>query len=563
MAVPYLPTNFNPSTPQGANSVTQMVMEQVWPQAFVVDPQFEAETQGFIDSAEVISLNPMTVSYAIDPAAEWSDGYPITAADFIYNWRQILLQGPNLASVGVLAGYRDIRSISGSDNGKTVTVSFNTPYSDWESLFANLIPAHIARRAGWVAAFEGFHPADVISGGPFVVSSVEPHKRLVLSRNAKYWGTPAHLQSIVFQVEPTQKSALAALKAGSVAIAALTPGPGLESTIARDDAEGADLEITTTSSPQLWQLVFNLDDSLLTNPLMRTALTLITNRGQLVADSVDLESPATTTADSRIFAQGQPGSGAETASPFGYNPSEGALVFKSLGFLPDEDGVLRDNGVGVPLTFTITGPKDNVVIEHVEQQLQAQWAACGVTLLIRNVPLRYLLDDVLPRGDYELAVAPYLLPVFPTWDAIDYTQPYTSDPVLPWGLALHSGSLPFGGAPPEADTFVWSVATEPGTEPGAAELGAVTRDVTGMYSPAVAKQFQAVMEELNTDNEIQLLARLDAMLTRRLPTLPLFQTPISLVQREDIVNVSESPDAAGPLWDAEDWVIEVTRPVAS
>jgi len=56
-------------------------MEQVWPQAFVVDPQFSAETQGFIDSAEVVGLSPMKVSYVIDPKASWSDGYPITAAD--------------------------------------------------------------------------------------------------------------------------------------------------------------------------------------------------------------------------------------------------------------------------------------------------------------------------------------------------------------------------------------------------------------------------------------------------------------------------------------------------
>ena len=101
MAVPYLPANFNPSTPAGANRVTQMVMEQVWPQAFVIDPQFQPETTGFIDSAEVVGLSPMTVSYQIDPKATWSDGYPITAADFVYNWQQQLRIGPLLPSAGV------------------------------------------------------------------------------------------------------------------------------------------------------------------------------------------------------------------------------------------------------------------------------------------------------------------------------------------------------------------------------------------------------------------------------------------------------------------------------
>ena len=50
------------------------------------------------------------------------------------------------------------------------------------------------------------------------------------------------------------------------------------------------------------------------------------------------------------------------------------------------------------------------------------------------------------------------------------------------------------------------------------------------------------------------------MFAEDLPTLPLFQEPVSLVQRSDIVNVSESPGPAGLLWNAEDWVVEMTSP---
>jgi peptide/nickel transport system substrate-binding protein len=56
------------------------------------------------------------------------------------------------------------------------------------------------------------------------------------------------------------------------------------------------------------------------------------------------------------------------------------------------------------------------------------------------------------------------------------------------------------------------------------------------------------------------LSKLDSLLTRQLPTFPLFQAPVSLVEQADIVNVSESPTSAGPFWDAEDWVIELTYP---
>ena len=68
------------------------------------------------------------------------------------------------------------------------------------------------------------------------------------------------------------------------------------------------------------------------------------------------------------------------------------------------------------------------------------------------------------------------------------------------------------------------------------------------------------MNELNTDQRALLLSKLDGVLAEDLPTLPLFQEPVSLVQRSDIVNVSESPGPAGPLWNAEDWVVEMTSP---
>jgi peptide/nickel transport system substrate-binding protein len=561
VAVPYLPTNFNPSTPQGANRVTQMVMEQVWPQAFVVDPDFEAETQGFIDSAEVVSLSPMRVSYVIDPKATWSDGYRITAADFEYNWQEILRNAADLAPAGVIAGYRDIRSISGSNGGKTVTVVFTSPYSDWEGLFANLVPAHIAERNGWASAFEGFHPAEVISGGPFIVSSLRPGKRLVLTRNSRYWGAPAHLQSIVFLVQRSEQDSLRALEKGTVSVAELTPGARLDSAVAREDARGAGLSITTTASPLLWQLAFNLKDPVVSDPFLRAALTLATDKAQLVANSVGLDDPGTVTAESRVFAQGQPGQDSEPAPSFAYSPGEATTLLTSLGYVPDQNGILHLAGDGLPLTLTVTGPTNDSIIAALEQQLQAEWAAVGINLLVHNVSMGDLLGTVLPEGRYQLALAPYDLPVFPTWNAIYYTDPVLPSPLYPASLGLHGGTNKIKSPPASTagTSWLWNIATSRGTEPGAVTSGAVTRDVTGLNGPAVYADFEQIIAQLNTDTQVLLLSKLDALLTRDLPTLPLFQEPVSLVQRSDIVNVSESPTSAGPFWNAEDWVIELAK----
>ena len=200
-----------------------------------------------------------------------------------------------------------------------MTVIFKSPYADWEGLFANLVPAHIAEKSGWSAAFAGFRPANVISGGPFLISSVEPGKRLVLTRNARYWGPPAHLQSIVFLVERAERETLTGLGNGSVSIAQLPPSPDLDAVVARDDIDAPLLSVATTATPVLWQLNFNLNAPVVDNPLMRQALALSTDRDQLVADSVGLDDPATSGAESRIFSDGEPGAGSEGSSS-GYNP---------------------------------------------------------------------------------------------------------------------------------------------------------------------------------------------------------------------------------------------------
>jgi ABC-type transport system substrate-binding protein len=236
-----------------------------------------------------------------------------------------------------------------------------------------------------------------------------------------------------------------------------------------------------------------------------------------------------------------------------YNPVQAAKLFKSLGYEPDEHGTLRAYGVGSRLILTITGPQGSGVIDALERQLQAEWASCGVGLIVHNVPMKDLLKAALPHGRYQLALAPFVMPVFPTWNAIIYT-----DPVIPISTSfppnLRTDS--FGSS----STWLWSVPTPAGTEPGAVSLGAVTRDVTGLEDPDVAAYFERIMNELNTDARAQLLSRLDTVLTQDLPTFPLFQEPVSLIRQSDIVNVSESPGPAGPLWNAEDWVVETTSP---
>ena len=426
VAVPYLPTNFNPSTTAGSNRVTQMAMQQVLPQAFTIDPQYQPETNGTVDQAEVVSLHPMRVEYQLDPKAVWSDGVPITAADFTYNWHEQLAHESELPVAGPLVGYRDISAIASSNGGKTVTVTFRQAYADWESLFTNLIPAHIAERYGWERAFQGFDPAKLISGGPFEVAAFQPGRKLVLRRNPRYWGQPAHLSSIVFEVATSRRAVLRAMAHGQISLSELAPGEDVSVAASDAKALGNSLTSTTSSTPTLWQIVFNLHDALVGQRLLRKALADATSRAELVADSVGFTAPATPAAQSRLFGATQPGASDVNGGANVYSPAKAAALFETLGYAKGRDGYLRLDGVGPPLTLSLIGPSDEPVISRLELQLQAEWVAAGIRLEIHSQPLATLLGQTLPQGHYQLAIAPYSIPVFPTWNALLYT-----DSVLP------------------------------------------------------------------------------------------------------------------------------------
>src|SRR5664279_5839060 len=94
-------------------------------------------------------------------------------------------------------------------NGRTVTVKYTTPFADWQSLFGNLVPAHIARTVGWNTGFSS--PAQAISGSWYEIQSYTANQSVVLVRNPSYWGTPGKLDKIVFLSlihisEPTRRT---------------------------------------------------------------------------------------------------------------------------------------------------------------------------------------------------------------------------------------------------------------------------------------------------------------------------------------------------------------------
>ncbi|HEV2360968.1 MAG TPA: ABC transporter family substrate-binding protein [Acidimicrobiales bacterium] len=549
VAVPYLPTDFNPSTVDGSNRITQMVMQQVWPQAFVTDPEYNPETTGFIDSAELVSISPETIEYDIDPKATWSDGVPISASDFTYNWQQQLAEASSFPS-GTTIGYQDISSITSAKNGKTVIVAFTRPFADWEELFANLIPAHIGLQVGWTKGFVGFDPDIEVSGGPFLISSVVPGEELVLSRNPSWWGTPAHLSEIVFKVMPKGTSVWADMAQGTVDMAEVPPGPTVE-----QEASLIDFSRATTLTPFMWQLVFNLRDPLVSDIRIRRAVAYALDRGQIAADTEGLVDPGVPVVENRIFPIGARGDVDNSGVFSTTDVSKAGLQLEVAGYHDTPSGYFVPNvkpvrpvstgtalsasggsaASGKPITLTLTGPANDPLAAEIEAEFQAQMKLAGMMVRIVNLPLRSLLSAYLPDGAYQIALAPFR------------NFPFESASALVYG-----GTPTSTGEPPVQRVFLGNgsgITISPVNE------SFVDSNVMDLTDSAVLSLFSEAESQLNPATDRGLYNEIDTLLWQELPTIPLLDVPVTLVMSHTLINVQESPGLAGPMWNAQDWGI--------
>ena len=156
-------SNWNVTSAKGNVFEPAEAITRLTPYAYYATPDLQsALNTDYVSSVDVTSTNPMTIVYKLNPKAVWSDGVPFTADDFIYNWKTQNGHDCPGCSIVSAGGYEDIASITGSDNGKTVTVTMKKPFTDWKSMWSSnnpIYPAHIAAQQGDTNTPEGLKKA--------------------------------------------------------------------------------------------------------------------------------------------------------------------------------------------------------------------------------------------------------------------------------------------------------------------------------------------------------------------------------------------------------------------
>ncbi|MGW0121374.1 ABC transporter substrate-binding protein [Streptomyces sp. NPDC003327] len=207
-AVDALPTTLN-AFQADADATTSRIAGAVLPALYTLDERGRPQRNpDYLESAQVVETEPkQVVLYKLNQQAVWSDGREIGAADFVAQWRA--LSGRDTAYwTARNSGYERIEKIERGKNDLEVRVTYAKPYADWQSLFTPLYPKEVM---GSPASFnDGARTALKATAGPFLLKRIDRASGdVTLTRNPRWWGQPAKLDSLVLKAVPRAERATA------------------------------------------------------------------------------------------------------------------------------------------------------------------------------------------------------------------------------------------------------------------------------------------------------------------------------------------------------------------
>jgi peptide/nickel transport system substrate-binding protein len=437
------------------------------------------------------------------------------------------------------AGYRDIRSVKGSNDGRTVTVIFRVPFADWEMLFSDLLPAHIMEKTGWSPACTTVNQAIDLSGGPFRLAKVSAQS-IVLGSNPKWWGTKPNSRRITVDIAADSAQLAQWVRTNHVQVALpgdLTPAfldemtslPGAQSQIA---LSGTILEMEMASGP----------DSVL-SPDMRLAIALSVDRVALTTRQADWALSSVQVGASHVYAQGESGyqttpsttptttpSAAPTTStststtvigaggsvnfPAVPSPVQASALMVASGYSRAGTGTWH-SAFAVPLTLNLAVDESDPWAAGAAPQLRSQLESAGFSVSLTPAGSATAAGELLSAGTADLALIPRT------------TTPFPSET-----LAWYSDLL---GPPGQDGSQNW------------------TNYDNGTFDNLVTEASQ----QLNKTTATTDYQAADAQLWDDVVALPLFTEPTALISSRKVGYVTATPTSNSLLWYAQYWAVRI------
>ncbi len=349
-----------------------------------------------------ISPDGLTYTFFLRPDARWSNGRPVTAADFVQSWKRILspsLAAGNASLLYVIQGAEAFNKAATKDfsrvgaealGERTLRVALEHPAPHFLSLLTHWsfcpVPVDVIASEGPVEgrANPWATPGHLVGNGPFTLSAWEPNKVIILAKSPSYWDS-AHVALKEIRLYPIDSldAEEREFRAGQLHLTDALP-------VGRIDAYrsgAAEVRPFLRIDPYLGTYFYRLNTArpYLRDPLIRMALALAIDRRAIVG---------------RILRGGQKPARALTPPGIdGYEPPPGfSTDFAEARRLLAAAGY--PGGKGLPAFELLFNDSENhrLIAEAVQEMWRRE---LGVDVRLVNEDLKSVLG-ARRTGDYQI-----------------------------------------------------------------------------------------------------------------------------------------------------------------
>jgi peptide/nickel transport system substrate-binding protein len=392
------PPNLRPDWVDNSLYATSLVDNNIFLGGMIRDDKSNWVLRNFASPPKLVKSNPLTVRFTYSPKAMWSDGKPVTCADWRSTWQIWINPANNPAS---RTGFEDVKSVT--CKGKTGTVVFKKVYADWETLINDgPWPAHITAGKDANKLWEDSLP---VSSGPWKFQSWQKGTQITVVKNPRYTIQPMKLDRVVFRYIADTNARFQAMKAGEGQ--AMEPQAQLQiadfqkdknfvvKALAGYSYEHLDIQFGPKGAPALRA------------PYVRQALITGMNRPQIASALYQTIAPGLPTLQSNIFKTFEKGYTKHYAR-YPFNQTKVISLLKGKGCTggPDKPSAGNDKifscpGVG-KLSFRFGTTSGNQLRALTFEVIQRQLKSVGIELVPRFQPAGLLFGTTLPSSDWDL-----------------------------------------------------------------------------------------------------------------------------------------------------------------
>ena len=362
-----------------------------------------------------------SLTYHLMPNALWSDGVPVTSADVVFTWQQLM--NPRNATE-TRDGYDRILRIETPD-AHTVRIVLDRPYPPALFLFRDLItgaivPKHLLE--GRASLNDAPFNARPVGSGPYVLRAWEHGNQMVFDANPRYFRGPPHIPHVILKFVPDQNTLVAQLGAHELDMYYDVGLAQLERVRALDG-----IRVRSTPSLQWEHLSFNTSHPPLDERPVRLALCYAVDEASIFAKIYHNQGRMAPTHFNPDY-----GWGDAAIRHYPYDLTKAAALLDGAGWKTGPDGIRRKNGAPLAIALsTVAGVKQR---ESIEVLLQAAWHSIGVEVTVKNYPAATLfapasMGGILFAGKTDVALFVFDNPT-PDPDDTNYIGP---DQVPPAG----------------------------------------------------------------------------------------------------------------------------------